>query len=479
MPVTIKKKLQHHADQSDSDEKPGEVIKFPAATPNEAVELTEDAVAEDFAQKYGDKMRFDHKQGKWFIWDGVRWKGNDTGAAFDYARHLCRKHRGHQRIMGSRKSAEGVEHMARRDQRLAVASGHWDQDPYLLGTPGGTVELKTGKLRAANREDFLTKCAAVTPVNQGAECPIFNKFLADATGGDKALQRFLQQWAGYCLTGETNEQALLFIYGPGGNGKGVFLNILTDIMASTDTAGYAKPAAMDMFVASKHPRHLAELAMLHGARLVTASETAKDQAWSESRINQLTGEDMITANFMRQDHFSFRPRFKLTIIGNHKPKLGTVNDAARRRFNIVPFMNKPDAPDKDLIKKLRAEYPVILRWMIDGCLDWQKNGLIRPAIVTATTDQYFEEQDLVGRWIEEKCERGLGMKETASNLFASYKEFSIANGELPGTQTVFGSLLQQRGIERKKSSGIQYLGIKLKPEEALKLKFGPNASATS
>ena len=227
-------------------------------------------------------------------------------------------------------------------------------------------------------------------------------------------------------------------------------------------ADYAKAAAMDTFIACKHQRHLTELAMLRGARLVTASETERNQAWSQSRINQLTGEDLVTANFMRQDHFTFRPQFKLTLVGNHTPRLETVNEATRRRFIIVPFLYKPIEPDKALGAKLRGEYPAILRWMIEGCLDWQKHGLIRPEVVTATTNQYFEEQDLLGRWIEEKCETGIGMKATASALYESWKDFAEANGESPGTATAFGSSLQQRNFQKKKSGVIQYIGIRLK-----------------
>jgi putative DNA primase/helicase len=436
-----------------TDDKPGVIIEFPVSP----VPLTEDDIAEDFALKYGDQLRFDHHAGKWFVWDGVCWKKNETELAFDYARRLCRAHRGTNTKMASKKAAEGVEHMARRDQRFAVTSEIWDQDPFLLGTPGGTVDLKTGELNPPNRKDYITKAVAVTPAPKGTPFPVFQKFLNEATSHNMDLQRFLQQWAGYGLTGDTREQALVFIYGTGGNGKGVFIKVQTEIMA-----GYAKVAAMDTFVATTHQRHLTELAMLKGARLVTASETEQNQRWSESRINQLTGNDPITANFMRQDHFTYLPQFKLTIVGNHKPRLGSVNEAARRRFNIAPFMYKPPVPDLTLEVKLREEYPAILRWMIDGCLDWQAHGLVRPEIVTATTCEYFEEQDLLGQWILAKCECGPGKKASPTELYKSFVEFAQTNGEDPGSMTTFGSNLSQK-FEKTKSSNKVYLGIALKP----------------
>jgi putative DNA primase/helicase len=441
------------------DKKPGEVIEFShPAQPTGEVQLTEDDIAEDFAQEFRSRLRFDHHSDKWYFWNGVRWLRNETGLGFDHARKHCRKRRGKNTRMASKKAAEGVEIMASRDRRLAVTSDIWDLDPFLLGTPDSTVDLTSGQLKPPSQVDFITKLVSVPPAPKGTPFPVFEKFLNEATSGDPGLQRFLKQWAGYCLTGDTREQALLFIYGTGGNWKGVFVKVITEIMAD-----YATAAATDTFVASRAQRHLTELAMLKGARLVTASETEQNQKWSESRVNQLTGNDPVTANFMRQDHFTFIPKFKLMLMGNHKPKLGTVNEAAKRRFNVVPFMHKPQVPDPKLETKLRGEYPAILRWMIDGCLDWQANGLIRPEIVTATTSEYFEEQDLYGRWIAEKCESGPGRKESASKLYASFREFCIANGENPGSTTDFGSILSQRGYDKKKSSGMNYIGIALKP----------------
>jgi putative DNA primase/helicase len=275
---------------------------------------------------------------------------------------------------------------------------------------------------------------------------------------DQDLMRFLQQWAGYCLTADTKEQALLFVYGPGGNGKGVFITVLTEIMAD-----YAKTAAMETFIASKHQRHLTELAMLHGARLVTSSETEKHQAWSQSRINQLTGDDKISANFMRQDYFTFKPQFKLMIIGNHKPKLETVNEAARRRYLIVPFLHIPKEPDKNLVSKLREEYPAILRWMIDGCLDWQAHGLQRPKIVQQATAEYFEDQDLLAQWIAEECDVDPNSKASSTELFHSWKSYAEQHGEFAGSAKCFGPLLEQKNFTKKKSCGaMYYIGLRLK-----------------
>jgi putative DNA primase/helicase len=256
-----------------------------------------------------------------------------------------------------------------------------------------------------------------------------------------------------CLTGVTSQHALVFVYGPGGNGKSVFLNVVTAIMAE-----YATTSAMDTFTASHNDRHSTELAMLNGARLVTASETEEGRAWAEARIKALTGGDKITARFMRQDNFTFTPHFKLIVVGNHKPVLHNVDDAARRRFNIVPFMLKPKHPDHELEKKLMAEAGGILRWMIDGCLDWQREGLIRPESVKAATEAYFSDQDLFGQWLEDCCEVRMDrgprfIWDRSADLFESWSEYSHKAGEEPGSKKSFGQLMQRRGFEAYRQPG--------------------------
>ena len=188
-------------------------------------------------------------------------------------------------------------------------------------------------------DDRINKITAVGPP-AAIECARWLAFLAEASGNDAELINFIQRWCGYSLTGDISEHALVFCYGPGGNGKTVLLNTVSAILGD-----YATVAAMETFVASQFDQHPTDLAMLRGARLVTAAETEEGRAWAETRIKQLTGGDPISARFMRQDFFTYKPTFKLMIIGNHEPALRNVDDAARRRINIVPFIRKPAVID--------------------------------------------------------------------------------------------------------------------------------------
>ena len=409
--------------------------------------LHEDGAAQRFAEVHTERLRYCHGRGAWFEWTGSNWKQNGTRVAFNHARvlvrDLVREEDNKVKIAGGRAAfAAAVERFAQSDPRLAVTAEHWDADPWVLGTPGGTVNLKTGLLRQASPHDAITRVTATAPADP--HCPLWRRFLAEATGGDADLMRFLQQWAGYTLTGSTREHALVFLFGAGGNGKSVFLNVLSGVMGD-----YATTAAMDTFVASTGTKHTTDLAALCGARLVVASETERNHAWAESRIKALTGGDPITARFMRQDNFTYRPTFKLAISGNHRPTLNTVDAAAKRRLNLVPFTRTPAKPDRDLEEKLKAEWPGILRWMIEGCLDWQQNGLVRPASVSVATESYFKEQDRFGQWLAETCEVEPGNDRktaTSADLFSSWSRYCALTKDEPGSRQDFAASMKERGI---------------------------------
>lgn len=406
-----------------------------------AAELpSEHDAAEEFTAAQHRTTLYDCDRHRWFRFDGVSWCEQPPGVIFSDLREIAYSMSGGHRKVCTHAFIAGAEAIARKAPSHEVRSDTWDADKMRLGTPGGTVDLYSGRLIPADPIDRITKLTSVAP--EDGEPEVWLRFLEEATGGDAALIRFMQQVTGYALTGDTREHALFFIHGPGGNGKGVFLNTFTRILG-----GYAKTAAMDTFIASRNDRHSTELAELRGARLVTASETEEGRAWAESRIKQMTGGDPITARFMRQDNFTFLPEFKLVIIGNHEPVLRNVDDAMRRRFNVIPFRHKPARVDRTLEEQLKAEHGRILRWMIEGCVDWFRNGLVRPIVVEAETELYFEEQDLLGQFLTDACEQGPSFYEVTGRLFAAWEKYAHAAGEHPGKQKAFGAALRKRGFK--------------------------------
>jgi putative DNA primase/helicase len=405
--------------------------------------ISEDVLARAFVAAYGARLRFDQTRGQWFEYDGDTWRIDDLRRAFEYARRVCRNH-GKGAKFHKASVAAGVEKFASADPLLSCRSADWDPDPMMLGTPGGTVDLSTGKLKPSDPSNMISRCTSVAPTSEGREKWL--GFLSEATGGDTEFISFLQRVAGYALTGLTREHALFFIHGPGGNGKGVFLHTITRILGS-----YAMSTPMETFTASRNDRHPVELAVLQGARLVTASETEQGRSWAESRIKQLTGGDPIPARFMYRPPFEYMPQFKIVITGNHEPMLRNVDDAARRRFNIIPFRHKPARVDKLLEHRLEEEHGAILQWAIEGCLDYQRVGLDPPAIVTQQTARYFEEQDVMGQWLAERCEMHPSYFETADLLYESYQRFASHAGERAMSKKAFGSALRDRFADGRSS----------------------------
>jgi putative DNA primase/helicase len=297
-------------------------------------------------------------------------------------------------------------------------------------------------LHPPSRDDFITKQTLVTPAEPSTPCPIWYHFLEQITCGDRGLRRFIQQLFGYSLTGDVREECMFFLYGPGQNGKGTLLGTVAHVMGD-----YAVASDMATFTLAKYDRHPTELAKLAGARMVTATETERGRTWAWSKIKELTGNERpISARFMRQDFFEFPMMAKLVFAGNHKPHLPSTDEATARRMNLLPFRFVARQPDKTLKASLIPEYPAILRWAIDGCLDWQANGLLRPDCVHEATREYLEEQDLFTQWVDAECTTEKEESDTHRELFKSWAAFAIANGEAPGSGRDFAERMKEAGF---------------------------------
>ena len=440
---------------------PGE----PVIGADESVWGTEDALALAFTRRYHRDWRYVAAWGRWLVWDGRRWRNEETLAATDLIRGVCR-HAALQADnpklaakLATSGTVGGVERLARADRRHAATTAEWDADPWLLNTPGGVVDLRTGRLRAHDRADRMTKITTATP---GGDCPTWRRFLAEVTGGDADLQAYLQRVSGYCLTGSTREHALFFLYGTGANGKSVFVNTLATILGD-----YAASAPMDTFMEARGDRHPTDMAGLRGARFVSSIETEQGRRWNESKVKAITGGDKVSARFMRQDFFEYTPQFKLVIAGNHKPAIRNVDEAMKRRLHLIPFTITvpPERRDKHLQQKLLAERDGILAWALEGCLAWQRLGrLDPPPQVVAATEEYFEAEDALGRWLEERCVREANAKSLTAELFTDWKQWAEAAGEFVGSQRRFSDLLITRGVEKwRNAAGIRgFRGVGLK-----------------
>jgi putative DNA primase/helicase len=422
----------------------------------------EDDIALRFSERYQDILRYVAEQGRWFIWRNNVWANDRDLSVFDMLRNHCRSLLAADNTLRKKLLNAGTiaatERLIKSDRRHAATVEQWDSNDWILNTPGGIIDLKTGAVSPNDPDQHCTKITAVGP---GDDCPVWKNFLNEVTGGDTDLAEYLQRVIGYACTGSTKEHALFFFYGTGGNGKGTFLNPIMKILND-----YAVIAGADVFTDSKHERHPTELAALVGARLVVAQETDEGRKWAEAKIKSITGGDPITARYMRQDFFTFTPKFSLIIAGNHKPSIQTVDEAMRRRLHLVPFnVTIPKSNrDPDLPEKLDAELQGIMQWMIDGVVEYNKQGLSPPLSVLEATEGYFEDENTLEQWISDCCSTGSENWETPTILFNSWKAFAIQANLPPGTNKDFKSKLEAAGYRyvRTGKRGRHYQGIKVR-----------------
>lgn len=432
-------------------------------------DLTQDGLALSLGDQWARVARYVAPWNRWLFFDGHVWRTDDRLEHMTRARDFLRGVAADlpsefDPVAKSLRKADTVAKivsMARSNVAQAATVAQWDADPWTLGTPGGTVDLRTGKLRQASPADYITKGTAVEPAPEGTVPKLWLSHMRRITDGNEELLAYHQRLGGYCLTGLIREHVFPFGFGGGANGKGVTLNTWKEILGD-----YAVSIGTEMLMVNQNEAHPTELARLRGVRLAIGSETEQGKRWAESKIKRLTGGDPIAARFMRQDFFEFNPSFKLYVIGNHKPSLRGVDEAMRRRLHLVPFtVTIPEGErDPELPEKLRKEWPAILRWLIDGCLLWQKDGLRPPAIIRDATESYLDAEDAFSTWVEECAVQDPNAWTRTRDLFQSWKRWAEVAGEFVGSEKRLRSLMEERGFELKRQPGTGrkgYLGLRL------------------
>jgi putative DNA primase/helicase len=419
--------------------------------------LTETGNAERLVDQYGTDMRFCHPWGAWLHWDGHRWKRDQTGAIRAWAKTVVRS------IYSEITAAETKDEratlfkwavksetaaartamikLAESETNIPIEPEAMDRDPFLLNVMNGTVDLKTGQLRQHERADCITKLAPVY-FDPEAECPTFLAFL-DRVIPDLEVRRFLRRITGYGMTGITSEQCIAFFYGGGANGKSTFLDVIQDMLGD-----YAQTAAPDLLVSRGGDRHPTELADLFGARWVSSIEVDEGKRLAETLVKQMTGGDKMKARFMRTDFFQWSPTHKLFLAANHKPEIRGTDYAIWRRIRMIPFtVTIPEAErDGNLGTKLRNELPGILNWALQGCKEWQEQGLGIPDAVREATEEYRQEQDVIGRFMEDSCVVDAQSFVNSGMLFKTYSVWCEASANRPVTTTAFGRRMAEKGF---------------------------------
>lgn len=452
-----------------------EVLPAPAPPPEQGEPQSEVAhsemwLAERLVAEYGEHLRYCAEQSRWYAYDNTRWNSSPVAVnryaarlLNDVANRLARtgvdaaertRNMKKAATLASARTAGAVITLARADRRVQASPGDFNPNPDLLGVPGGVVDLRTGRVTGAHPSMMITFSTAVSPVSGPA--PKWTRFVEEMTGGDRLLEGYLQRLAGYAFTGRVDEQIFAYFWGEGRNGKGTFINALFNVAGS-----YAKAAQMETFMASDRERHPQDLAALCGARLVTAQETRVGRAWDEVRVKQATGGDPITARRLYEDEFTFNPGFKLFFSGNSRPRLAAADFAMMRRIHLIPCAHQPKVVNPQLAGELKAEYPQILAWALEGAREWYEIGLCPPDLVLDASREYVEEEDSLGRWISECCERT--GEASSADLWSSWVVWCDQAGQGAGTQTSFGRRLADKRFERIRRRDANYWrGLSLK-----------------
>ena len=406
--------------------------------------------------------RYVNEWDKWYQWDGSRWAEDKKNSVTNIAQRKMIEAAnwanaqnltiGQKRSLCSKKTISNVVALAGSIPKHATSTDAFDADPFILGTPDGVIDLREGKIIEASRDHLITKLTAVSP--QRGPMPNWDKVLDRCTMGDPDMRTYYQRWAGYMLTGDCREEAFLFVHGQGNSGKSKFVDCLGDLLGD-----YCATAKIETLMESKVERHTEEIACLAGARMVRTSEPEEGSRWNEALLKLLTGRDTVSARRLYEKQFTFRPQFKLVISGNFKPALKSTGEEIRRRMHFVEFPDPVPVEERiqNLPELLRAEWPAILQWAIDGCLEWQRCGLGKPDAVEEATKEYLSDEDTLGRWIEECCNNVTDARTLSGEAYKSYAAYVQSHGEGVTSQKRFVQRLEARGFGRIKSGGARYI----------------------
>ncbi|MEC5229989.1 phage/plasmid primase, P4 family [Bacillus inaquosorum] len=429
--------------------------------------LTELGNAERLVYYHGKNIRYCNEL-DWLIWNGKMWEEDSKRQIEALTAQTLRAIYGEAKATedGYRKKQlnDWAKKCERRNIRMntildtrpmvAVRKQELDSHKYLFNCENGVIDLKTGELLPHDRDFLFTKISSVA-YQKDADCPNWKAFLESIFIDEQGQPNyeiidFMQKAIGYSLTGDTTEQVMFFLFGNGRNGKSTFINTVQQLLGD-----YGRQTNSDTFIKKKNDSSINnDIARLDGARFVSAVESEEGQQLSESLVKQITGGEKMSARFLRQEYFEFIPEFKVFFTTNHKPIVKGSDEGIWRRIRLVPFtVTIPkEKVDKKLPQKLAAEMPGILRWAVEGCLKWQKDGLKEPEVIRKATEGYREDMDILAPFLAEKCVIHQAAKIEAKELYKEYKDWCYENDDVELKNRAFYRQLEIRGFKKEKGA---------------------------
>lgn len=441
--------------------------------------------AQRLFDNYGDRLRYSYVDKSWYYWDERRWCKDITGTIdriaddaldvmqreADIYREIDRRNKDTdnkteilkqflKHVKNSRSSKAKSAMKKELQHKVPIVINQFDRDKFMLNTPSGIIDLKSGNVLAHDIEKYITKLTG-TGISEN-DCPQWKAFLDTIFGNDFELIRYIQKAVGYSLSGGTSEQCVFFLYGTGRNGKSTFLDTVRAMMG--DYASNAQPETI-MVSQKNYGGARSDIARLKGARFVTTVEPNEGMRLNEGLIKQLTGGDPVTARFQYSSEFEFIPEFKIWMATNHKPIIRGTDTGIWRRIHLVPFtVQIPENKiDRNLPYKLHKELPAILRWAVEGYTLYRSEGLRMPSAVLNAVNDYRREMDVISSFLSACCSVGMG-EEQSSVLYAVYCKWANDNNEYKMSHTRFtAELLKKSGISKeKRRDGAFFIGLSVK-----------------
>ena len=436
--------------------------------------------AKRFCDCFGEDVRYSYTDKKWYWYDGRKWSVDTNGTIERLSDKAAELMRAEAQVYAQTDADEGTDMQkafekhckASRSNKskramltevqhhVPIVPAQTDRHKFLLNTPSGVINLRTGEISEHDPRLYLTKITSVE-YSENADCPRWISFLNDIFDGDKDLIRYVQKAVGYSLSGSTAEQCAFFLYGTGRNGKSTFLEVVRSVFGDYSTN--IQPETI-MVRKSQGNAINSDIARLKGARLVTSVEPNEGVRINEGLLKQLTGDDVVTARKLYGEEFEFKPEFKLWMATNHKPIIRGTDTGIWRRIHLIPFMVQipPEKVDRSLKYKLGAEMSGIFHWAVDGCLLWQHEGLKMPRAVSESVREYRREMDVISAFIEDCCTEGNGRSVQSSQLYAAYCSWAERGNEYTMSSTKFGIEITKRYEKIRGNKGIYYNGITLR-----------------
>lgn len=447
-------------------------------------DYTDIGEAKAFVREYGRYVLY-CKSTDWLWYDDTRWEGDNYekvhGLVQDFTQRQleesdqmyqveANKEKPNKKLLAMLKSYKNFAYKERSSRRqkdcmneakpqINIKIKAFDNDPYILNTPDGEIDLRTGQMNPHRPEHHLMKITSVGPSRDNQD--IWYDFLDRLTGGDHQLQQYLQLVTGMAAVGKVYYEGLVVAVGEGGNGKSTFFNSVKAVLGD-----YTRMINSNIFVRHSNINKESELAMLKGTRLAITAELDAGTQLDTGMLKRTSSTDLINARMLYHNSMEFPPTHTMVMYTNHLPQVDVNDSGTWERLIIVPFFTKfrnTSGEVKDYCSYLVDHCGgAILQWIIDGAVNFFKADckIQRPVCVQRAVDDYREENDWLGHFIEDRCVVDPSNFQQSSSMYCTYKAYCAETGETRRSMSVFKKAMEKAGFPcDHKSNGNFYIGI--------------------